>query len=171
MSNAQADQIGECILSISRNGYRDLRYLHLTNLGRLMAVQSGSPGLLLIQAMAFSIASEPTKEKFSSGYELGRIGRAWEIRGIPQRRAPSRYSRRCLSLAVLFTSTATASPPLGRDRTRTKEDGCNQKTPDNQSMPSLNPRSGRGGRRFKSCHSDHHLASAGCLPATGFATG
>jgi hypothetical protein len=36
-----------------------------------MAVQSGSPGLLLMQAMAFSIASEPTKENLSSGYERG----------------------------------------------------------------------------------------------------
>ena len=32
------------------------------------------------------------------------------------------------------------------------------------------PRSGRGGRRFKSCHSDHYLAEIETTFATGFAT-
>ena len=51
-----------------------------------------------------------------------------------------------------------------RERTR-------QKTLKIQENPGSEPRSGRGGRRFKSCHSDQHLAEFSSRFATGCAPG
>ena len=45
-------------------------------------------------------------------------------------------------------------------------DGISRSVSRSVAQPGRAPRSGRGGRRFKSCHSDHYLAD----PETAFPT-
>ena len=119
-----------------------------------MRQQSGSPGLLMMRAMAFFAQGEaPPWVRARLNWES--VGDQWD----PAKTGSKPYSRRRLPLtqAVLFTSTATTSPLLHGFKSGTNVHGRNQKHLKIQGAPATRPRSGRGGRRFKSCHSDHHL--------------
>ena len=61
---------------------------------------------------------------------------------------------------------ANDRPKLHVNRTETNANGRAVKTPNNQGKAIRAPRSGRGGRRFKSCHSDQYLAQIKIAAAT-----
>jgi len=87
-----------------------------------------------------------------------------------RRSLPSPHSnRRRGSNEMGLCSGHPFRPPAGHSFTRidrvTHNDGRARKTLNVQGMASRSPRSGRGGRSFKSCHSDQHKPIPGPGPS------
>ena len=127
----------------------------------------GRPALGLVEARdrlaVGRVGAEPVDR-------LGREGDEAAGRSSARRpRSPPRRPSACASRAAVITSRVPDSEWSGRLRPAA---GGYKPALGSRSVAQSGsaPRSGRGGRRFKSCHSDQHLADFITSSATGYAT-